>query len=128
MREEFLLCAVLGRFLHSLNKFCEEEYGLHFDIPDYSVYEFAKVGNLGHFNDFQCNARTHSVIWCTTFSTKSLRSPVSWCRSGIALLMSPITESTTSSSHSISRQASCPSQASPDSLQQGTPMTAPGKH
>ena len=40
-----LLCAVLGRFLHSLNKFCEEEYGLHFDIPDYSVYEFAKVGD-----------------------------------------------------------------------------------
>lgn len=36
-------CAVLGRFLHSLNKFCEEEYGLLFDIPDYSVYEFAKV-------------------------------------------------------------------------------------
>ena len=34
---------MLGRFLHSLNKFCEEEYGLLFDIPDYSVYEFAKV-------------------------------------------------------------------------------------
>ncbi|CAL5228676.1 g11849 [Coccomyxa viridis] len=34
---------VLGRFLHSLNKFCEEEYGLLFDIPDYSVYEFAKI-------------------------------------------------------------------------------------
>ena len=34
---------MLGRFLHSLNKFCKEEYGLHFDIPDYSVYEFAKV-------------------------------------------------------------------------------------
>ncbi len=35
--------AVLGRFLHSLNKFCHEEYGLLYDIPDYSVYEFAKV-------------------------------------------------------------------------------------
>lgn len=34
---------VLGRFLHSLNKFCHEEYGLEFDISDYSVYEFAKV-------------------------------------------------------------------------------------
>ena len=37
---------MLGRFLHSLNKFCEEEYGLLFDIPDYSVYEFAKVALL----------------------------------------------------------------------------------
>ncbi|KAK9901259.1 hypothetical protein WJX75_002903 [Coccomyxa subellipsoidea] len=36
---------VLGRFLHSLNKFCHEEYGLEFDIPDYSVYEFAKIWN-----------------------------------------------------------------------------------
>ena len=35
--------AVLGRFLHSLNKFAHEEYGLEFDICDYEVYEFAKV-------------------------------------------------------------------------------------
>ena len=35
--------AVLGRFLHSLNKFAHEEYGLKFDICDYDVYEFAKV-------------------------------------------------------------------------------------
>lgn len=35
--------AVLGRFLHSLNKFAHEEYGLEFDICDYDVYEFAKV-------------------------------------------------------------------------------------
>ncbi|KAK9829911.1 hypothetical protein WJX72_008609 [[Myrmecia] bisecta] len=34
---------VLGRFLLSLNKFCLEDYGLHFDIPDYAVYDFAKV-------------------------------------------------------------------------------------
>ena len=34
---------VLGRFLHSLNKFAHEEYGLEFDICDYDVYEFAKV-------------------------------------------------------------------------------------
>ena len=39
---------MLGRFLHSLNKFCEEEYGLLFDIPDYSVYEFAKVFQPAH--------------------------------------------------------------------------------
>ncbi len=36
-------CAVLGRFLHSLNKFALEEYGLEFDICDYDVYEFAKA-------------------------------------------------------------------------------------
>lgn len=35
--------AVLGRFLHSLNKFCLDTYGEEFDIPDYHVYDFAKV-------------------------------------------------------------------------------------
>eukprot|EP00884_Botryococcus_braunii_P011992 jgi/Botrbrau1/20794/Bobra.0156s0024.1 len=34
---------VLGRFLHSLNKFCFEAYGLNHDISDYFVYEFAKI-------------------------------------------------------------------------------------
>ena len=35
--------AVLGRFLHSLNKFKHEVYGAEYDISDYSVYEFATV-------------------------------------------------------------------------------------
>lgn len=34
---------VLGRFLHKLNGFCKDEYGLDVDISDYHVYEFAKV-------------------------------------------------------------------------------------
>lgn len=37
------LRAVLGRFLHSLNKFCLDEYGLEYDVSDYHVYDFAKV-------------------------------------------------------------------------------------
>ena len=42
----YSVSAVLGRFLHSLNKFCHEEYGALYDIPDYSVYEFAKVRGM----------------------------------------------------------------------------------
>ena len=34
---------VLGRFLHSLNQFALEEYGLDFDLTDYHEYNFAKV-------------------------------------------------------------------------------------
>lgn len=35
--------AVLGRFVHTLNKFCLDEYGMEYSVSDYSVYEFAKV-------------------------------------------------------------------------------------
>ena len=41
-----LTCAVLGRFLHSLNEYCEEEHGLHYDISDYDEYDFHKVTTL----------------------------------------------------------------------------------
>lgn len=34
---------VLGRFLHSLNKFCLEEYGMQYDVSDYHCYDFAKI-------------------------------------------------------------------------------------
>ena len=34
---------VLGRFLHSLNTFCREQYGMRYDVSDYWVYDFAKV-------------------------------------------------------------------------------------
>ncbi|KAK9791360.1 hypothetical protein WJX73_008658 [Symbiochloris irregularis] len=34
---------VLGRFLHSLNQFALEEYGLDFDLADYHEYNFAKI-------------------------------------------------------------------------------------
>ena len=37
------LFAVLGRFLHSLNKYCTDTHGLSFDICDYSDYNFHKV-------------------------------------------------------------------------------------
>lgn len=35
--------AVLGRFVHSLNAFFMEEYGLEYCVSDYHVYDFAKV-------------------------------------------------------------------------------------
>lgn len=36
--------AVLGRFVYALNLFCKEAYGMDYDVSDYWVYEFAKVG------------------------------------------------------------------------------------
>lgn len=41
-----LLHAVLGRFVYALNIFCKEAYGMDYDVSDYFVYEFAKVGLL----------------------------------------------------------------------------------
>jgi hypothetical protein len=41
-----LLPAVLGRFVYALNIFCKEAYGMDYDVSDYFVYEFAKVGLL----------------------------------------------------------------------------------
>ena len=35
--------AVLGRFVHSLNEFFLDEYGLEYSVSDYNVYDFAKV-------------------------------------------------------------------------------------
>eukprot|EP00891_Asterochloris_glomerata_P006050 jgi/Astpho2/6050/Aster-04003 len=35
--------AVLGRFLHSLNRFCLDQYGMEYDVGDYEEYNFAKV-------------------------------------------------------------------------------------
>ncbi|MEW5318544.1 MAG: hypothetical protein WDW38_009760 [Sanguina aurantia] len=34
---------VLGRFVHTLNKFCKDEYGMEYSVGDYNVYEFAKI-------------------------------------------------------------------------------------
>lgn len=39
-----LFAAVLGRFVYALNIFCKETYGMDYDVSDYWVYEFAKVG------------------------------------------------------------------------------------
>lgn len=50
--------AVLGRFLHSLNKYCLESHGLKFDICDYSDYNFHKVSS--------------PVFACLMLSTSSL--------------------------------------------------------
>lgn len=35
--------AVLGRFVHTLNAFCKEKYGMEHSVSDYWVYEFAKI-------------------------------------------------------------------------------------
>lgn len=37
--------AVLGRFVYALNIFCKEAYGMDYDVSDFWVYEFAKVGH-----------------------------------------------------------------------------------
>jgi len=34
---------VLGRFVHSLNMFCLEKYGMNYVVEDYHVYDFARV-------------------------------------------------------------------------------------
>eukprot|EP00798_Chlamydomonas_sp_ICE-L_P024646 gene24646-10269_t len=34
---------VLGRFVYKLNQFCEEKYGMEYEVSDYWVYEYAKV-------------------------------------------------------------------------------------
>mmetsp|Transcript_2696 Transcript_2696/g.3072 ORF Transcript_2696/g.3072 Transcript_2696/m.3072 type:complete len:314 (+) Transcript_2696:134-1075(+) len=34
---------VLARFLLTLNKFCAEEYGMSYDVSDYSVYDFKTI-------------------------------------------------------------------------------------
>ncbi len=36
-------CAVLGRFVHTLNQFCKEHHAMEYDVKDYWIYEFAKV-------------------------------------------------------------------------------------
>ena len=41
----FVVPAVLGRFLFALNHFCKERYAMEDDVPDYSVYEFAKASS-----------------------------------------------------------------------------------
>lgn len=45
--------AVLGRFLHSLNKYCSDTHGLNFDICDYSDYNFHKV-RIGPYSITSC--------------------------------------------------------------------------
>ena len=35
---------VLARFLNTLNIFCEETYGDKYELDQYHVYNFAKVG------------------------------------------------------------------------------------
>jgi hypothetical protein len=35
--------AVLGRFLYSLNQFCQEEYGIHHEISEFFIYEYKQI-------------------------------------------------------------------------------------
>ncbi len=96
-------CTVLGRFLHSLNKFALEEYGLAFDICDYDVYEFAKArrrrrrvlalpGVLERAAPVQCSG-------ADVFAGR---------RSGSAPRTSLTASCTSSSSRTTSRWAYCP--------------------
>lgn len=36
---------VLGRFVHTLNRFCKDHYEMDYREADYSIYEFAKIWN-----------------------------------------------------------------------------------
>lgn len=56
---DFDVAVVLGQFLHSLNKFCEEEYGFSHDTSDYFVYDFAKVWQC---SQDESNHRVHSFF------------------------------------------------------------------
>ncbi len=46
--------AVLGRFLHSLNRFCLDQYGMEYDVGDYEEYNFAKVGSEDKHALYRC--------------------------------------------------------------------------
>lgn len=37
------VCAVLGAFVATLNRFCMENYSMDYNVKDYWVYEFAKA-------------------------------------------------------------------------------------
>lgn len=34
---------VLGRFLYTLNQFCQEEYGIHHEISEFFIYEYKQI-------------------------------------------------------------------------------------
>lgn len=51
-----LFAAVLGRFVYALNIFCKEAYCMDYDVSDYCVYEFAKVGQQLCLPSSRCSA------------------------------------------------------------------------
>ena len=40
--------------MHSLNRFCLDQYGMEYDVSDYEEYNFAKVGS----------ENKHALCWC----------------------------------------------------------------
>ena len=65
--------AVLGRFLHSLNRFCLDQYGMEYDVGDYEEYNFAKVGSETSMPSATASAESippacrealHGAEWC----------------------------------------------------------------
>lgn len=58
--------AVLGRFVHSLNNFCLEEYGLEYTVSDYHIYDFAKVWGC---SQDESNHKVHEFFKSTHFSS-----------------------------------------------------------
>lgn len=73
--------AVLGRFLHSLNEYCEEERGLHFDISDYDEYNFHKVRGLQHAAAWLHRCDSDLL---TTFAILTAMQSMCLYRSGVA--------------------------------------------
>ena len=54
--------AVLGRFLHSLNKYCLEEFNVQYNIEDYKQYDFASVRQCNLPAGSACQA-SPAVVW-----------------------------------------------------------------
>lgn len=50
---------VLGRFVHSLNAFCEETYSCQYHVKDYFVYDFARVWQC---SQDESNRRVHEFF------------------------------------------------------------------
>jgi len=50
---------VLGRFVHSLNAFCDETYSCQYHVKDYFVYDFARVWQC---SQDESNRRVHEFF------------------------------------------------------------------
>ena len=84
--------AVLGRFLHSLNKYCLETHGLNFDICDYSDYNFHQVLSY----TLRYDAVELSFMFCCFLTAELFCSK---CRYGVVLGRKQIMLCMSSSSH-----------------------------
>lgn len=76
---------VLGRFLFALNHFCKERYAMEYDVPDYFVYEFAKIWGCSQdmsnhiVHEFFESPQFRGGIPVMPGSQETLHALSSWC-------------------------------------------------